>query len=116
MRRGVNKIVPKKGIKAESIPLRSDLDPGESSQKYVMKLIKLRSVKVKQVSNVLRSLVSKEGYMKPYEPLEHTLVVIDNEQNVNRIAEVVANLDYDKKIGVRKGAQHKFGQRNLQAA
>ena len=94
---GVNKIVPKKGIKAESIPLRSDFDPGESSQKYVMKLIKLRSVKVKQVSNVLRSLVSKEGYMKPYEP-SNTLVVIDNEQNVNRIAEVVANLDYDKKI------------------
>ena len=94
---GVNKIVPKKGIKAESIPLRLDLDPGESSQKYVMKLIKLRSVKVKQVSNVLRSLVSKEGYMKPYEPA-NTLVVIDNEQNVNKIAEVVANLDYEKKI------------------
>ncbi len=94
---GVNKIIPKKGIKSESIPLRLDLDPGESSQKYVMKLIKLRSVKVKQVSNVLRSLVSKEGYMKPYEP-SNTLVVIDNEQNVNKIAEVVANLDYQKKI------------------
>lgn len=94
---GVNKIVPKKGIKSESIPLRLDFDPGESSQKYVMKLIKLRSVKVKQVSNVLRSLVSKEGYMKPYEPA-NTLVVIDNEQNVNKIAEVVANLDYEKKI------------------
>ena len=94
---GVNKIVPKKGIKTESIPLRLDLDPGESSQKYVMKLIKLRSVKVKQVSNVLRSLVSKEGYMRPYEP-SNTLVVIDNEQNVNKIAEVVANLDYEKKI------------------
>ncbi len=94
---GVNKIVPKKGIKTESIPLRLDFEPGESSQKYVMKLIKLRSVKVKQVSNVLRSLVSREGYMRPYEPA-NTLVVIDNEQNVNKIAEVVANLDYEKKI------------------
>ncbi len=94
---GVNKIVPKKGIKTESIPLRLDFESGESSQKYVMKLIKLRSVKVKQVSNVLRSLVSKEGYMRPYEPA-NTLVVIDNEQNVNKIAEVVANLDYEKKV------------------
>ncbi|MCY4262827.1 MAG: hypothetical protein OXC97_05885, partial [Candidatus Dadabacteria bacterium] len=94
---GVNKVVPKKGIKSESIPLRLDFDPAGSSQKFVMKLIKLRSVKVKQVSNVLRSLVSKEGYMKPYEP-SNTLVVIDNEDNVNRIAEVVANLDYDKEI------------------
>ncbi len=94
---GVNKVVPKKGIKSESIPLRLDLDPGESSQKYVMKLIKLKSVKAKGVSNVLRSLVSKDGFMKPHEP-SNTLVVVDNEQNVNKITEVVANLDYEKKI------------------
>lgn len=94
---GVNKIVPKKGIKSESIPLRLDLDPGESSQKYVMRLIKLRNVEATYISKTLRNLISKEGYMKPYKPA-NTLVVIDNEQNVNRIAEVVANLDYDKKI------------------
>lgn len=94
---GVNKIVPKKGIKSENIPLRLDYDPGESSQKYVMKLIKLKSVKAKGVSNILRSLVSREGFMKAYEPA-NTLVVIDNEQNVNRIAEVVASLDYNKEI------------------
>ena len=94
---GVNKIVPKKGIKSENIPLRLDLEPTESSQKYVMKLIKLKSVKAKGISNVLRSLVSKEGFMKAYEPA-NTLVVIDNEDNVNRIAEVVASLDYNKKI------------------
>ena len=94
---GVNKIVPKKGIKSENIPLRLDLEPTESSQKYVMKLIKLKSVKAKGISNVLRSLVSKEGFMKAYEPA-NTLVVIDNEDNVNRIADVVASLDYNKKI------------------
>ena len=94
---GVNKVVPKKGIKSESIPLRLDLDPGESSQKYVMKLIKLKSVKAKGVSNVLRALVSKDGFMKAHEP-SNTLVVVDNEQNVNKIAEVIANLDYEKKI------------------
>ena len=94
---GVNKIVPKKGIKSESIPLRLDLDPGESSQKYVMRLIKLRNVEATYISKILRNLISKEGYMKPYKPA-NTLVVIDNEQNVNRIAEIVANLDYDKKI------------------
>lgn len=94
---GVNKIVPKKGIKSESIPLRLDFDPAESSQKYVMKLIKLKSVKAKGVSNVLRSLISKDGFMKAHEP-SNTLVVVDNEQNVNKIAEVIANLDYEKKI------------------
>ena len=94
---GVNKIVPKKGIKSESIPLRSDFDLGESSKKYVMKLIKLKSVKAKGISNVLRALVSKDGFMKAYEPA-NTLVVVDNEDNVSKIAEVVENLDYDKKI------------------
>ena len=94
---GVNKVVPKKGIKSESIPLRLDFDPQESSQKYVMKLIKLKSVKAKGVSNVLRALVSRDGFMKAHEP-SNTLVVVDNEQNVNKIAEVIANLDYEKKI------------------
>ncbi len=94
---GVNKVVPKKGIKSESIPLRLDFDSGESSQKYVMKLIKLKSVKAKGVSNVLRALVSRDGFMKAHEP-SNTLVVVDNEQNVNKIAEVIANLDYQKKI------------------
>lgn len=94
---GVNKVVPKKGIKSESIPLRLDFDPGESSQKYVMKLIKLKSVKAKGVFNVLRALVSRDGFMKAHEP-SNTLVVVDNEQNVNKIAEVIANLDYQKKI------------------
>ena len=107
---GVNKVIPKKGIKSESIPLKLDIDPAGSSQKFVMKLIKLRSVKVKRVSNVLRSLVSKEGYMKPYEP-SNTLVVIDNEDNVNRIAEVVANLDYDKEIEFVK--VHNTGSANV---
>lgn len=94
---GVNKVVPKKGIKSESIPLRLDFDPAESSQKYVMKLIKLKSVKAKGISNVLRSLVSKDGFMKSHAP-SNTLVVVDNEQNVNKIAEVIANIDYEKKI------------------
>ncbi len=94
---GVNKVVPKKGIKSESVPLRLDFDPGESSQKYVMKLIKLKSVKAKGVSNVLRALISKDGFMKAHEP-SNTLVVVDNEQNVNKITEVIANLDYQKKI------------------
>ena len=94
---GVNKVVPKKGIKSESIPLRLDFDPAESSQKYVMKLIKLKSVKAKGISNVLRALVSKDGFMKAHEP-SNTLVVVDNEQNVNKIAEVIANIDYEKKI------------------
>lgn len=94
---GVNKIVPKKGIKSESIPLRLDFDPAESSQKYVMKLIKLKSVKAKGVSNVLRALISRDGFMKAHEP-SNTLVVVDSEQNVNKIAEVIGNLDYEKKI------------------
>ncbi len=94
---GVNKIVPKKGIKSQGIPLRQDFDPEESSQRYVMKLIKLKSVKAKGVANVLRSLVSKNGLLKAYAP-SNTLVVIDNEQNVNKVAAVIENLDYEKTI------------------
>lgn len=94
---GVNKIVRKKGIKTETLPLRLDEDPGESSHKYVMRLIKLRSVEAKRLSKVLRPMVSKHGTLKAYEP-SNTLVIIDSEDNVNKVAEVVQSFDYDKKI------------------
>lgn len=94
---GVNKIVKKKGIKTETLPLRLEDDPGESSQRYVMRLIKLRSVEAKGLSKVLRPLVSKHGTIKAYEP-SNTLVIIDNEDNVNKVVEVVQSFDYDKKI------------------
>ena len=94
---GVNKIVRKKGIRTETLPLRLDEDPGESSHKYVMRLIKLKSVEAKGLSKVLRPLVSNHGTVKAYEP-SNTLVVIDSEDNVNKVAEVVGSLDYDKKI------------------
>lgn len=94
---GVNKIVRKKGIRTETLPLRLDEDPGESSHKYVMRLIKLKSVEAKGLSKVLRPLVSNHGTVKAYEP-SNTLVVIDSEDNVNKVAEVVQSLDYDKKI------------------
>lgn len=94
---GVNKIVKKKGIKTEILPLRLEDDPGESSQRYVMRLIKLRSVEAKGLSKVLRPLVSKHGTIKAYEP-SNTLVIIDSEDNVNKVVEVVQSFDYDKKI------------------
>ena len=49
---GVNKIVKKKGIKTETLPLRLEDDPGETSHRYVMRLIKLRSVEAKGLSKV----------------------------------------------------------------
>lgn len=94
---GVNKIVRKKGVKTETLPLRLDEDPGESSHKYVMRLIKLRSVEAKRLAKVLRPMVSKHGTVKAYEP-SNTLVIIDSEDNVNKVAEVVRSFDYDKKI------------------
>ena len=94
---GVNKIVKKKGIKTEILPLRLEDDPGESSQRYVMRLIKLKSVEAKGLSKVLRPLVSKHGTIKAYEP-SNTLVIIDSEDNVNKVVEVVQSFDYDKKI------------------
>ncbi len=94
---GVNKIVPRKQVKRQSIPLRLDKDPSRSSHKYVMKLIKLKSVEVEDVRKVLRNLVSRDGVIKAYEP-SNTLVLVDSEDNVNRIVEIINNLDYEKQV------------------
>lgn len=94
---GVNKIVEKKRIKTESLPIKLGIDPGELSHKYVMRLIKLRSVQAKDLTKVLKPLVSREGSVSSFGP-SNTLVIIDTENNVNKIAEVVDSIDYDKKI------------------
>ncbi len=94
---GVNKIVERKEVKRQSIPLRLSEDPSQYSHKYVMKLIKLKSVEVKEVASVLRNLVNRNGFIKAYEP-SNTLVVVDSEDNVNRIIEIVNNLDYKKQV------------------
>ena len=94
---GVNKIVQKKDIKSESIPTHIGIQMGESSDRFITKLINLKNVKADELSNALKPLISKEGDILVY-PTSNKLIIIDTVDNVNRILEIISNLDVEKKI------------------
>jgi len=96
-KQGVNKIVQKKDIKTQSIPTDVSMTLGVSSDRYITKIINLRNVKADEISKALKPLVSKEGDLVVYSA-SNKLIVVDTVDNINRIVEIISNLDVEKKI------------------
>ena len=94
---GVNKIIQKKDIKSQSIPTQVGAYLSRSSDRFITKILNLKSVRADEISNTLRPLVSKEGDIVVY-PTSNTLIIIDTVDNVNRVVEIIRNLDVEKKI------------------
>lgn len=94
---GVNKIVQKKDIKSESIPTQVGPVPGISSDRFITRIINLRNVKAADISSALKPLVSKDGDVLVY-PSSNKLIIIDTVDNINRILDIIASLDIEKKI------------------
>jgi len=96
-KQGVNKIVQKKDIKTQSIPTDFSTKMGISSDRYITKIISLKNVKAEELSKTLKSLVSKEGDLVVYSA-SNKLIIIDTVDNINRIVEIISNLDVEKQI------------------
>lgn len=94
---GVNKIVQKKDIKSQTLPTEIGRGIQKSSDRFVTRLITLNNVKVEDISTAIKSLVSREGDVLVY-PETNTLIIIDSVDNINRISEIIDNLDVEKKI------------------
>lgn len=94
---GVNKIIKKKDIKRESIPTEVGPAPEISSDRFITKIVQLQNINVNDVSKVLKQLTSKEGDMLFY-PSSNKLIIIDKVDNINRILDIIASLDVEKKI------------------
>ncbi len=96
-KQGVNKIVQKKDIKTQSIPTDVGTKLGVSSDRYITKIINLKNVKAEELSNTLKPLISKEGDLVVYSA-SNKLIVVDTVDNINRIIEIISNLDVEKRI------------------
>lgn len=94
---GLNKIIKKKNIKQESIPTEVGLAPEASSDRFITKIIQLQNINVGEVSKILKQLTSREGAMLSY-PASNKLIIIDKVDNINRILDIIDNLDTEKKI------------------
>jgi len=96
-KQGVNKIVQKKDIKTQSIPTDVSTTLGISSDRYITKIISLKNVKADELSKALKSLISKEGDLVVYSA-SNKLIIVDTVDNINRIVEIISNLDIEKRI------------------
>src|SRR3990170_8268796 len=103
---GVSKIIPKRDIKIESLPTGSGIEYGIPSDIYVTRLVPLKNINAQEVANTLRPLISKEGDILAYQPL-NTLIIVEIVSNLNRILKIIENIDQETEIQFIK-IQHSY--------
>ncbi|HEY7535674.1 MAG TPA: type II secretion system secretin GspD [Thermodesulfobacteriota bacterium] len=94
---GVSKIIPKRDIKIESLPTGTGIEYGTPSDIYVTRLIPLKNINAQEVANTLKPLISKEGDILAYAPL-NTLIIVETASNLNRLLKIIENIDQETEI------------------
>ncbi|HEX3033695.1 MAG TPA: type II secretion system secretin GspD [Thermodesulfobacteriota bacterium] len=89
---GVNKIIPKRDIKFESIPTSEGKEYAPLSDRYVTRIVSLKNLSAAEVATTLRPFVSREGDVVAY-PASNTLIVVETQSNLNRVLKIIENLD-----------------------
>ena len=88
----VNKIVPVKGAKSESLPTIVD-SYRHSTEQFVTRLVRLEYLDAETiVSSVLAPLVGTTGNLLAYPPT-NTLIITDSGANIERLMRIIRELD-----------------------
>ncbi|MBI4228692.1 MAG: type II secretion system secretin GspD, partial [Deltaproteobacteria bacterium] len=94
---GINKIVQKRDIKTESIPTEVGSAAGEASERFITRIVPLENIQASDVANILKPLISREGDIAVYPDL-NSLIIVETRSNINRLLDIIANLDLKKEI------------------
>ncbi len=94
---GINEVVQKRDIKTESIPTEVGVSVGESTESFITRLVPLKNVEADNVANILKPLISRDGDIAVYPEL-NTLIIVETRANINRLLEIIENLDLKKEI------------------
>ncbi len=86
-------IVPEQNGARSVSPVNQDI----RGDRFVTRVIRLDHTSHRDALNVLRPMVSPQGSINATES-GNTLVIVDNAENVNRLREVVRELDQDRSI------------------
>lgn len=89
---GVVKVVQDQIARTEAVPVYKDGRAQVYGDELITRVIKLQHVDAQQVNPVLRQLVAQQGHMAPY-ARTNVLVVHDTASNIERIAEIVRQID-----------------------
>ena len=94
---GINKIVPKRDIKTETLPTEIGTQYGTPSDRFITRLVPLKNINAGDVANILRPLISREGDILVY-PALNTLIIIDTVSNLNKLLKIIENIDLQTEI------------------
>lgn len=94
---GISKIIPKRDIKTESLPTGIGFEYSSPSDKFVTRLVPLKNINAQEIANALKPFVSKEGDIVAY-PSSNTLIIVDTVSNLNRILNIIENIDAETGI------------------
>ncbi|MGQ0794025.1 MAG: type II secretion system secretin GspD [Deltaproteobacteria bacterium] len=90
----VNKVIPKRDIKGETLPIEVGKGYGASSDRFVTRLVPLKNLNAADITNTLKPLVSKEGDILLYPGL-NTLIIVDTVSNLNKLLKIIDSIDQD---------------------
>jgi general secretion pathway protein D len=94
---GINKVIPKRDIKGESLPTQVGTYLEPPSDRFVTRLIPLKNVNASEIANTLKPLISREGDLLVY-PNLNMLIVVDTVSNINKILQIIRNIDVETAI------------------
>jgi len=89
---GVIKLVPLKEAAQQPIPTHVDTTP--VTDMFITRLIPLQNISAVEMSNAIKSLVSKEGNLFAY-PATNTLIITDSGSNIDRLMKIIKELDQE---------------------
>ena len=100
----ITKIVPAAESRQSTIPtyFEDTTKPVKllPSEMYITRVIPLNYINAQQVSDILRNLVSRNGFLQVYQPT-NTIILIDTIANSQRLLEIIEKVDiplYEQKI------------------
>jgi general secretion pathway protein D len=94
---GINEIVQKRDVKTESIPTEVGVSAGKSSEMFVTRIVPLKNAQASDVANILKPLISRDGDVAVFPEL-NTLIIVETSANINRLLDIIENLDLKKEI------------------
>jgi general secretion pathway protein D len=88
----INKIVPVKGIRSESLPTIVD-GYRHNTEQFITRLVRLKHLDAATIaSTVLAPLVATTGHLLAYPPT-NTLIITDSGTNIERLLRIIRELD-----------------------
>ena len=89
---GAIKVIPVREAKESSIETVHDGAPSPNRDHFVTRLVPVRFINARDITNILKPLVSKDAAMVAY-PQTNTIILTDTASNIRRLLEILQAID-----------------------